>query len=161
MLSRQILSLALVAGAAAFTAPSRAGSRPLTLARHPEVVAQFGGFGKKSNAADAVPKGWRKVPSRSRPGEFSFENMKTKERFDKLPMGSFFDDERDTVSKPMWKPPTINDDMTDAERSGFTADGRDLAAAGSEIYYAIVPFLLFAFLYSNGVFSFGYENGNF
>lgn len=104
-----------------------------------------------------------KVPSRSRPGEFSFENIKTKERFDKLPMGSFFDDERDTVSKPMWKPPTVGEDdnMTDAERSGFTADGRDLAAAGSEIYYALVPFLVLAFAYSNGIFSFGYENGNF
>ena len=154
-----IVSLVFVASASAFTAPSCAGSRPLALARHPEVVAQF--FGKKSNAADAVPKGWRKVPSRSRPGEFSFENIKTKERFDKLPMGSFFDDERDPVSKPMWKPPTQDDDMTDAERSGFTQDGRDLAAAGSEIYYAIVPFLLLAFAYSNGIFSFGYENGNF
>ena len=51
--------------------------------------------------------------------------------------------------------------MTDAERSGFTSDGRDLAAAGSEIYYALVPFLFFAFLYSNGIFSFGYDNGNF
>ena len=74
----------------------------------------------------------------------------------------FYDDERDTVSKPAWKPPSFGeDDMTDAERSGFTADGRDLAAAGSEIYYAVIPFLLFAFLYSNGIFSFGYDNGNF
>ena len=143
-----------------FTAPSCVGSRPLAPARHPEVVAQL--FGKKTAAAEALPKGWRKVPSRSRPGEFSYENIKTKQVYDKLPVGAFYDDERDTVSRPAWKPPTFGeDDMTDAERSGFTADGRDLAAAGSEIYYAVIPFLLFAFLYSNGIFSFGYDNGNF
>ena len=156
-----IVSCVFLASASAFTAPSFAGSRPLAPARHPEVVAQL--FGKKTAAADALPKGWRKVPSRSRPGEFSYENIKTKQVYDKLPVGAFYDDERDTVSKPAWKPPSWNDDedMTDAERSGFTADGRDLAAAGSEIYYAIVPFLFFAFLYSNGIFSFGYDNGNF
>ena len=156
-----IVSCVFVASASAFTAPSCAGSRPLAPARHPEVVAQL--FGKKTAAADALPKGWRKVPSRSRPGEFSYENIKTKQVYDKLPVGAFYDDERDTVSKPAWKPPSWNDDedMTDAERSGFTSDGRDLAAAGSEIYYALVPFLFFAFLYSNGIFSFGYDNGNF
>ena len=31
------------------------------------------------------PKGWRKVPSRSRPGKFSYENIKTKERYDRIP----------------------------------------------------------------------------
>ena len=37
----------------------------------------------------------------------------------------------------------------------------DLAAIGQEYYVAFIPFLLFCFAYSNGVFSFGYENGNF
>jgi len=32
-----------------------------------------------------VPPGWRKVESRSRPGKFSYENTKTKERYDRLP----------------------------------------------------------------------------
>ena len=36
-----------------------------------------------------------------------------------------------------------------------------LAAIGQEYYVAFIPFLLFYFAYSNGVFSFGYENGNF
>merc|ERR1719258_512421 len=148
---------AQLACSAAFAPP---GSQ--LVARRP--VAQFG---KKSAAAEQLPKGWRKVPSRSRPGEFSFENIKTRERFDKLPVGSFYDDERDTVSKPLWD---FNRDankevnlggMTDAERSGFTADGRDLASAGSEIYFAFIPFLLLAFAYSNGIFSFGYADGNF
>jgi len=31
------------------------------------------------------PRGWRKVPSRSRPGKFSYENVKTKERYDRIP----------------------------------------------------------------------------
>ena len=42
-----IMSCVFVASASAFTAPSCVGSRPLALARHPEVVAQF--FGKKSS----------------------------------------------------------------------------------------------------------------
>ena len=51
--------------------------------------------------------------------------------------------------------------MTDMERAGYTADGKDLAAAGGEIYPALVPALLLFFLYSNGIFSFGYADGNF
>jgi hypothetical protein len=80
------------------------------------VVAQFSNpFSKKSDAGEQkLPKGWRKVPSRGRPGEFSFENIKTKERFDKLPSNFFFDDERDTVSKPAWRAPEFSDDMSDA-----------------------------------------------
>merc|ERR1719258_805594 len=116
---------AQLACSAAFAPP---GSQ--LVARRP--VAQFG---KKSAATEQLPKGWRKVPSRSRPGEFSFENIKTRERFDKLPVGSFYDDERDTVSKPLWdfnRDAVDRSGMSDAERSGYTADGRDLAAAGSE-----------------------------
>jgi hypothetical protein len=35
------------------------------------------------------PKGWRKVPSRSRPGKFSYENIKTKEVYSRLPPSAF------------------------------------------------------------------------
>jgi len=35
------------------------------------------------------PPGWRKVPSRSRPGKFSYENIKTKDRYDRLPPEAF------------------------------------------------------------------------
>jgi len=31
------------------------------------------------------PRGWQKVESRSRPGKFSYENMKTGERYDRIP----------------------------------------------------------------------------
>jgi len=31
------------------------------------------------------PPGWRKVESRSRPGKFSYEEIKTKERYDRIP----------------------------------------------------------------------------
>ena len=34
---------------------------------------------------DELPPGWRKVPSQSRPGQFSFEQTSTKERYDRLP----------------------------------------------------------------------------
>ena len=34
---------------------------------------------------DQLPPGWRKVPSTSRPGQFSYEQTATKERYDKLP----------------------------------------------------------------------------
>jgi len=137
--------------------------RPPAVSRHPDVVAQFSNpFGKKSDAGEQkLPKGWRKVPSRSKPGTFSFENIKTKERFDKLPSSFFFDDERDTVSKPAWRAPVVSDDMSDAERAGFGEGGRDLSEVGSELYYAFIPFILFGIAYSNGIFSFGYENGNF
>ena len=39
------------------------------------------------------PKGWQKVPSRSRPGKFSFKNMKTGQVYDRLPRSAFFDDD--------------------------------------------------------------------
>ena len=37
---------------------------------------------------DNLPPGWRKVPSQSRPGQFSFENSATRERYDKLPQAA-------------------------------------------------------------------------
>ena len=38
---------------------------------------------------EEIPAGWRKIPSQSRPGKFSYENIKTKERFDRLPNSAF------------------------------------------------------------------------
>ena len=38
---------------------------------------------------EEIPQGWRKIPSQSRPGKFSYENIKTKERFDRLPNSAF------------------------------------------------------------------------
>ena len=38
---------------------------------------------------EEVPQGWRKIPSQSRPGKFSYENIKTKERYDRLPNSAF------------------------------------------------------------------------
>ena len=35
------------------------------------------------------PKGWKKVPSQSRPGKFSYLNTKTGQRYDKLPRDAF------------------------------------------------------------------------
>ena len=37
-------------------------------------------FNEPKNIADKMPKGWKKVPSQSRPGEFSYENIYTQER---------------------------------------------------------------------------------
>merc|ERR1719163_387291 len=56
-----------------------------------------------------MPKGWKRVKSQSRPGEFSYENTKTGQRYNKLPnslnrrtIGEFYDDEQDTTAKPFW-----------------------------------------------------------
>ena len=38
---------------------------------------------------EEIPAGWRKIPSQSRPGKFSYENIKTRERFDRLPNSAF------------------------------------------------------------------------
>jgi hypothetical protein len=46
-----------------------------------------------------------------------------------------------------------------AENGGET--GVDLATQGAGLYAAFIPFLLFFFAYTNGLFSFGYEKGNF
>ena len=63
--------------------------------------------------------------------------------------GTVYDDEVDTRGLKQWDP--------DVAENGEV----DLAAIGQEYYVAFIPFLLFCFAYSNGVFSFGYENGNF
>lgn len=38
-----------------------------------------------------LPKGWKKVPSQSRPGKFSYLNTKTKERYDRVPNSAYDD----------------------------------------------------------------------
>lgn len=38
---------------------------------------------------EEIPKGWRKEPSQSRPGKFSYVEIKTKERYDRLPNRAF------------------------------------------------------------------------
>jgi hypothetical protein len=127
-------------------------------------------FGSKQKSKDGLPPGWRKVKSQSRPGQFSYENTKTKQRFDRLPAnvrgGSFYDDEVDSTPTPFgwWNPDTGAEDELDEEAMqnlGFAAGGRDLATDGLYIYAAFIPFLLFAFAYFNGAFSFGYSNGNY
>lgn len=110
----------------------------------------FGGGGNKG-----LPKGWKKVPSQSRPGEFSYLNTETGKRYDRLPVGNFYDDERDTVTAPSWNP--FAKEESDAanygsvqEAAGFAEDGGDLANAGGILYLAFVPFLLFAAAYVFG-----------
>lgn len=126
----------------------------------------FGGSKQK----DGIPKGWKKVPSQSRPGEFSYLNVKTGKRYDRLPTGSFYDDERDTVSKPAWDPfasekRATKDYSSEQEMAGFAEDGGDLANTGGVLYLAFVPFLLFSAAYIfGGVNSFGNfygSGGNF
>jgi hypothetical protein len=38
---------------------------------------------------EELPPGWRKVPSQSRPGRSSYENIKTGQRYDRLPNSAF------------------------------------------------------------------------
>merc|ERR1711871_1781325 len=98
------------------------------------------------------------VASRSRPGEFSYEEIKTGKRFDRLPRnaggGSFYDDERDTVSRTPWsflqEENRVNDYASAQEQAGFYEDGRDLATVGLAPYLAFVPFLLFGLSYIFG-----------
>ncbi|KAL1519184.1 hypothetical protein AB1Y20_003444 [Prymnesium parvum] len=64
--------------------------------------------------------------------------------------GEFFDDEKDTTG------------AVDGYTPNFAENGEvDLANVGGSVYLAFVPFLLFFFAYSSGLFSFGYSQGNF
>ena len=63
--------------------------------------------------------------------------------------GNFFDDEYDSRGQKNWEPNVVENGEV------------DLAAVGGEYYLALVPFLAFCFAYANGIFSFGYSNGNF
>merc|ERR1712194_138997 len=82
-----------------------------------------------SGEQKGIPKGWKKVASESRPGEFSFLNLKTGKKYDKLPAtgGNFYDDERDTTAKPAWNPFAAEEAKakmefrSDAEAAGFSS----------------------------------------
>jgi len=153
--------LGLTASCAAFSAPA---SRPAVVTRAGTSVV----MGPKSSS---LPKGWRRVASRSRPGQFSYENIKTGDRYDKLPRsaggGAFYDDERDTVTQTPWS--FLQAEKRDSsyasvtEESGFGEDGKDLALVGLAPYLAFIPFLLFFFSYVFGDNSGSgpYSNGNF
>jgi len=122
-----------------------------------------------SGEQKGIPKGWKKVASESRPGEFSFLNLKTGKKYDKLPAtgGNFYDDERDTTAKPAWNPFAAEEAKakmefrSDAEAAGFSEDGSDLANDGGALYAFFTPFLMLTIAYSTGLFSFGYDKGNF
>ena len=108
-----------------------------------------------------LPRGWKKVKSQSRPGEFSYLNTKTGQRFDQPPKdgNNFFDDEKDTTQKPLWQWQS-NEEVQDAykkagfrspqEAAGFAADGGDLATEGGIYYVAFIPFLLLFVAYVFG-----------
>lgn len=96
--------LVTVSGAAAFTAPMSRGVVPQHRTVGPTMLF---GLGQKE---EALPAGWKKVKSVSRPGEFSYENLKTGQRYNSIPpsllrrSGSeFYDDEQDTTAKPFWQ----------------------------------------------------------
>ena len=82
-----------------------------------------------SGEQKGIPKGWKKVASESRPGEFSFLNLKTGKKYDKLPAtgGNFYDDERDTTAKPAWNPFAAEEAKANME---FRSDAE---AAGNQI----------------------------
>ena len=151
------LVLAFATGAAAFGTPT--ALRPaLAPARGSNVLMQ------------KLPPGWKKVKSRSRPGEFSYLNQKTGQTFDKPPGAArdFFDDEKDTTAKPLWQWNAEEKAVQDLgfrspqEAAGFGAGGEDLATAGGIYYVAFIPFLLFFVAYVfGGVGSIYGKGGNF
>lgn len=94
---RDMAALCLSLAGVAFMAPAS----PLVSAPQRAMGAsmQFGGFGGGSNKL-SLPSGWKRVPSNSRPGQFSYLEVKTGKRYDKLPPsagGGIYDDEVDTT----------------------------------------------------------------
>ena len=138
--------LLIASGAAAFSTPSAARPALNTLRASSPLMAE------------KLPPGWKKVKSMSRPGQFSYLNTKTGQRFDKLPRGgqTFYDDEKDTTAKPLWQWQSEQKDAEDLgyrspqEAAGFAAGGEDLATAGGIYYVAFIPFLLFFVAYVFG-----------
>ena len=166
LVSATLLGLSSLDGAAGFGGPAtRAAVQPR--ARLATMQFGFGGGGK--TAAGAVPKGWKKVPSQSRPGQFSYQNLKTGQRYDRIPQSEFFDDELDTTKKPLWDfREAAGGDRADWEKRGFRSaqeaagfdeNGNDLANSGGIIYLATVPFLLFALSYLGGALGSPYKGG--
>jgi len=153
------MALCLVVGAAAFNAPAM---RPCVgVERAASPAMQFSNpFAKKDT--EQLPPGWKKVPSRSRPGEFSYENIKTGQVYNRIPNqgrgggGDFFDDEKDTTQKPLWqwnqqeKDEEFGGYRSAQEQAGFAANGEDLSTVGGIVYVAFIPFLLFFLVYVFG-----------
>lgn len=79
---------------------------------------------------------------------FNPKDVKTKQP-KKRRGGMIYDDEVDTVSRGVWSPDTAENGEV------------DLANVGGVYYLAFIPFLLFFLAYSSGIFSFGYDKGNF
>jgi len=161
MALRVLFSAAVIISTAdAFAAFQRLA--PVT--RSSAVTMQFSNpFAK---GGEKIPKGWKKVKSQSREGEFSYVQVSTGKRYDKLPQSSFYDDEQDTVSGPAWdwraEEKRIEQNYrSPQEAAGFNADGGDLANTGGVIYLATVPFLLFALFYLFGAIGSPYSRGNF
>ena len=141
--------LALVAGTTAFgvTTP-KLPSLAVTKQRSAGVLM-----------AEKLPRGWRKVKSQSRPGQFSYLNTKTGLRYDRMPTraADFYDDEADTTAKPFWQWDAEQDyeDLgfrSPREAAGFAPGGGDLANMGGVYYVAFIPFLLFFVSYVFGGF---------
>merc|ERR1719163_2564266 len=113
-------SLALLSGAAALQMHVRPAA--LASARHAAPSMQFGRGG---STKETLPKGWKKVPSNSRPGKFSYLNTSTGKRYDRIPKSTVYDDEEDTYAGrfAFWKAEESVDEfsnLSDAERAGFT-----------------------------------------
>jgi len=161
---RAVAVLLLGACASAFNVQAPSGGIART--RSPQPAMQF--FKGAGKAEAGVPRGWKKVASESRPGQFSYLNLKTGQKYDKLPTsGAFYDDEQDTTYNKdrAWDPFAAEkraaNFRSDVEAAGFNDDGEDLANTGGGIYVALIPFLAFVIAYSSGLFSFGYDKGNF
>ena len=126
-------------------------------------------FGIGGPPKEKLPPGWKKVKSRSRPGKFSYENVKTGQRYDRLPQvrvkGDFYDDDRDTTAKPLWNWKQQEEEeefggfRSAQEQAGFSASGGDLSTEGGVLYVAFIPFLLFFLFYVFGNIGSPYSGG--
>lgn len=142
-MATSVAMLLLAPNALAFSAPASLRQPATVRASGPAMQFSFGGGGKKEAT---LPKGWKKVKSRSRPGEFSYENTKTGQVYSELPPslfrrsgGEFFDDEKDTVSKKAWRYDP-GEDKKKKDEGGFFGKLRETYAdktSGSELekYY--------------------------
>lgn len=99
--------LSLASGVVSFTTPS--ASFAVSHQAQPRVSMPVMFFGNKQDD-EVIPKGWKKVPSQSRKGQFSYQNLKTGQRYDRIPPSllrgsgqAFYDDEKDTTAKPFWQ----------------------------------------------------------
>merc|ERR1719311_564591 len=78
-----------------------AAPRALARARAAAPAMQFGRDGR-SGAPEKLPRGWKKVPSESRPGKFSYLDTRSGQRYDKPPGSAVYDDDRDAQNYAPW-----------------------------------------------------------